>query len=136
MVTSKKQALVMMIELSPDKIALLDAAGIKHDCGRGEIWDRAKAILHDADAPALASAPTGEKPKDEAAVDEVNLEAAFGTMGKRLKEVAEAEYGAPLVDAASTIVAAAGKKVSSVGRRISRKGSGWRSRYRRGRRTG
>ena len=133
--TPKHQALVMLVELDDGTFAMMDAGGNKHEAGTAEaLWEKAKALVSAGDVPALESAP-GQGPTVEAKRDEQKLEEAFGTIGDKLKVMAEAEYGAPLVDAASTVLGHASKKTSGFLRKLSRKKSKPR-RYLKRRRTG
>lgn len=131
-----KQQLLMIIETASDELTLMDGGGAKHLCkGPEEFWDTAKRLLHNDEAPALSSSP-GEQTEPAKKADKQELKDAFGTLGQRLRDVAEAEYGAPVVDAASKIVGQATRKVSGVAQKHSRKGVSRRYSLRRRQRTG
>ena len=64
-----KQHLVMLVELDPNEMILIDSQHNEHTCRSAEeFWDTAKRLLHNDEAPALTSAPgEGKKKADPAA---------------------------------------------------------------------
>ncbi len=118
----------MLVELEDGSIAFIDATGITHEFADGEaLWNGAKKILADTGAPALKSGPANGS-KASAREEKEKIEEAFGTLGQRLREVAEAEYGEPIVDAITTVMSSTTKKASGFLQKISRKKPG-RRRY-------
>lgn len=122
----ERRALVMLVELSDGTIALIDASEQKHEAKDAEqLWAHARSVLGDGTMPALSAAPAPGKSEDE------KLQEAFGTLGDKLRQAAEAEYGAPVVDAAATVVGRATKKATGFLQRVSRRGGRGRARLRR-----
>lgn len=124
------QALVMLVQHEDGTLSIIDGTKRVHEVRDAvHLMETAKGILGSKEMPALESAPSsGPSVKEKR--EEQELEEAFGTLGNRLRDVAEAEFGAPLVDAASTVVGHAGKKASGFFRKLSRP-SGSRRRIRR-----
>lgn len=131
-----KKQLLMLIETAPGELTLMDNGGIKHvSKGADEFWATACRLLKHGDAPALTSGPapgrkgngvTIKAEKADKDAEKQKLGNAFGTLGRRLQDVAEAEFGAPIVSAAATIASQATKKASGIAARHSRKGLGRR----------
>lgn len=125
---SKRQALVMLVEHEDGTLSVIDANEEVHEVqDANQLMVHAKTILGSDTMPSVDSNPA-PGPSVQDRVDAEKLEKAFGTLGNRLREVAEAEYGAPLVDAASTVVSAGAKKATGVLRKLSRKGGSSRAR--------
>lgn len=121
MPNAKAQMLVMLVELDDGSVSILDSGGGKHEAANAEeLWAKTRALLGSGDLPALESAP-GNGPKVSEKREREDLDAAFGTLGERLKQAAEAEYGAPLVAAASTVLAHTTKRASGILRKASRR---------------
>jgi hypothetical protein len=118
--TTIKSALVMLVEAEDGTMTIIDANEKIHEVAdAAELMTCAKSIVSGVDMPKVESAPTSG-PSAEERSDQEKIERAFGTIGSRLREVAEAEYGAPLVDAASTVLSVASKKTSGILQKISR----------------
>ena len=117
---AKNQALVMLVELDDGTLSIIDANKNVHEVkGAEQLMTQVRTILASDALPALESAP-GDGPTAQEQREGEKLEEAFGTLGDRLRAVAEAEYGAPIVDAASTVVNHASKKATGFLRKFSR----------------
>ena len=116
-----RQAVVMIVELDDGALSIVDAAGDRHEAvDGGALWYHAKSILKNGDAPALESGPAAGKSAKSRAQNK-KVEEAMETIGQRFKEAAEAEYGAPLVGAVSTVVGHTTQKATGFLRKLSRR---------------
>jgi len=121
----------MLVELEDGSISIIDANRNVHESTGAEgFMAKAREVLEGIDLPPFESAPASGPTVQERHEAE-RLNEAFGTLGSRLRDVAAAEYGAPLVDAASTVVGHAGKTASSFLKKLSRRKGGPRSYMRR-----
>ncbi len=138
-------ALVMLVKREDGGFDVIDKDRNRAMVGTpDQLWAKVHELVDPTTALAVSPPPTMRyatlrRPKNEQTVTQDALSSeisegdvadAFRTVGEYVRDVAADEYGAPVVNAATTLLSAAASKTTKAAKRLSR-GSKPRAKYRR-----